>query len=155
MQTATTSRLTSLGEQLDKIQVLARFRGRRCLNLPFYKAITFTLVFTFVVTPLVIVLGFVVAVAVNSAVKAIRGPLIFFSLLADDDHTAGGGTDPVSGWWMRAALSESALQYLAGDPDLSVKASTPLTVGHVDGLWRVAFARTVCLYCLLCRACSQ
>ena len=51
--------------------------GAQMLNLPFYKAISFTLVFTFVVTPLVIVLGFVVAVAVNSAVKAIRGPLIF------------------------------------------------------------------------------
>ena len=35
--------------------------ANRVLNLPFYKALAFTLTYTFVVTPLVIVLGFMIA----------------------------------------------------------------------------------------------
>ena len=53
----------------------------KVFNLPLYRALAFTLTFTFVVTPLTIVLGFIIAVAVNSATQVIRGPLIFFSLL--------------------------------------------------------------------------
>ena len=54
---------------------------KQLMNLPFYKAMSFTLAYTFIVTPLVIIFGFIIAVAVNSAVKWVRGPLIFFSLL--------------------------------------------------------------------------
>ncbi len=50
-------------------------------NLPFYKALAFTLAYTFVVTPLSIVLGFFVALGVNSLPKPTRGPAIFLSLL--------------------------------------------------------------------------
>jgi len=59
---------------------MGEFLGRM-LNLPFYKSIFFTLAYTFVVTPLTIVFGFVIAVAVNSAAKAIRGPLTTFIAL--------------------------------------------------------------------------
>jgi multiple sugar transport system permease protein len=110
--------------------------GAQMLNLPFYKAISFTLVFTFVVTPLVIVLGFVVAVAVNSAVKAIRGPLIFFSLLPMIITPLVGAL--ILFWMVDArGVVGAALQYLAGDPDLSVKASTPLMwiMLMVYGVW--------------------
>jgi ABC-type sugar transport system permease subunit len=110
--------------------------GAQMLNLPFYKAISFTLVFTFVVTPLVIVLGFVVAVAVNSAVKAIRGPLIFFSLLPMIITPLVGAL--ILFWRVDArGVVGAALQYLAGDPDLSVKASTPLMwiMLMVYGVW--------------------
>ena len=47
-------------------------------NLPFYKAMGFTLAYTFIVTPLTIILGFMIAVAVNNAPRAIRGLSIFF-----------------------------------------------------------------------------
>jgi multiple sugar transport system permease protein len=53
----------------------------RIYNLPFYKALAFTLVFCFVVTPLAMALGFVIALAVNTIPKLIKGPVIFFSLL--------------------------------------------------------------------------
>lgn len=53
----------------------------RIYNLPFYKALTFTLVFCFVVTPLAMLLGFVIALALNTIPRLIRGPVIFFSLL--------------------------------------------------------------------------
>ena len=59
---------------------MGEFLGRM-LNLPFYKSIFFTLAYTFVVTPLTIVFGFIIAVAVNSAAKAIRGPLTTFIAL--------------------------------------------------------------------------
>ena len=41
------------------------------LNLPFYKALLFTLTFCFTVTPFVIVLGFCVALSLNVLSKSI------------------------------------------------------------------------------------
>ena len=51
------------------------------LNLEFYKALRFTLTFTLITLPLVIGLGLLVAIALNNATRALRGPLIFASLL--------------------------------------------------------------------------
>jgi multiple sugar transport system permease protein len=113
--------------------------GAQMLNLPFYKAISFTLTYTFVVTPLVILLGFVIAVAVNSAVKALRGPLIFFSLLPMMITPLVGSL--ILFWMVDArGIIGATLQYLAGDPDLSVKASTPLMwiMLVVYGVWHSA-----------------
>ena len=50
-------------------------------NLPFYKAIFFTLTFTFTVTPIMLVIGFMIALGVNRINKNLRGTIIFFSLL--------------------------------------------------------------------------
>lgn len=98
----------------------------RLVNLPFYKAMSFTLAYTFIVTPLVIIFGFIIAVAVNSAIKSLRGPLIFFSLLPMMVTPLVGSL--IIFWMVDArGVVGTALQYLAGDPDLSVKASTPLT----------------------------
>ena len=47
-------------------------------NLPFYRAMSFTLVFIFTVTPMVIVLGLLIALAVNSIYARLRG-VVFFS----------------------------------------------------------------------------
>ena len=113
--------------------------GSQILNLPFYKAISFTLVFTFVVTPLVIIFGFVIAIAVNSAAKKLRGPLIFFSLLPMMITPLVGA---LILFWMvdSRGIIGTALQQLAGDPQLSVKASTPLTwiMLMVYGVWHSA-----------------
>ena len=54
---------------------------KEIMNLPFYRAMAFTLTFTFVVTPMVLILGFFIAVAVNSIPSVLRGPAIFLSLL--------------------------------------------------------------------------
>ncbi len=51
------------------------------LNLDFYKALRFTLTFTLVTLPFVLVVGLLVALAVNQATRALRGPIIFVSLL--------------------------------------------------------------------------
>ena len=51
------------------------------LRLDFWRALRFTLTFTFITLPLVVGLGLVIALAVNNAMRAIRGPLVFVSLL--------------------------------------------------------------------------
>jgi multiple sugar transport system permease protein len=51
------------------------------LTIDFWKALRFTVTFTLVTLPLVIGGGLAIAVAVNNATRAIRGPIIFISLL--------------------------------------------------------------------------
>jgi multiple sugar transport system permease protein len=117
---------------------LGRF-WTQVLNLPFYGALAFTLTYTFVVTPGAIALGFVIALAVNSLPRIFRGPTIFLSLLPMI-------VTPLIGalilFWMIDArgILGAALQTLAGDPTLSVKASTPLTwiMLIVYGIWSSA-----------------
>lgn len=56
-------------------------RWDRVLSLDFYRALRFTLTFTFVTLPLIILLGLALALAVDNSVAAVRGPVIFVSLL--------------------------------------------------------------------------
>lgn len=112
---------------------------QQLLNLPFYKAMFFTLAYTFVVTPLTIVFGFMIAVAVNGAVKALRGPLIFFTLLPMIVTPLVGSL--ILFWMIDArGIIGAGLQSLMGDPNLSVKASTPLMwiMLMVYGVWHAA-----------------
>lgn len=113
--------------------------GNQLMNLPFYRAMAFTLTFTFVVTPLTLALGLTIALAVNSAARVIRGPLIFFSLLPFIITPLVGG---LVLFWMvdsRGILGH-ALQWATSDPDLSIKASTPLmwAMLMVYGVWHAA-----------------
>jgi ABC-type sugar transport system permease subunit len=109
------------------------------LNLPLYKALSFTLAYTFIVTPCVIVLGFFIALGVNALPGLIKGPVIFFSLLPMI-------VTPLIGslvlYWMidSRGIVGSALQTLMGDPSLSLKASRPLTwiTLFVYGIWHSA-----------------
>lgn len=108
-------------------------------NLPFYRAMAFTLTYTFVVTPCLIILGFMIAVAVNALNQKLKGIVIFFSLLPMI-------VTPLIGslilFWMidSRGILGSLLQWLANDPDLSLKASTTLTwvMLMVYGVWHSA-----------------
>lgn len=51
------------------------------LAIDFWKALRFTLTFTLITLPLVLGVGLMIALAVNNATKAVRGPVIFVSLL--------------------------------------------------------------------------
>lgn len=51
------------------------------LAIDFYHALRFTLTFTLITLPLVIGLGLALALALNATARAIRGPVIFVSLL--------------------------------------------------------------------------
>lgn len=109
------------------------------LNLPFYRALAFTLTFTFVVTPLVLLLGFIVAVSVNSIPRVLRGPTIFLSLLPLIITPLIGSL--ILFWMIDArGIIGSLIQNLANDPGLSMKASTPLTWSMliVYGVWHSA-----------------
>jgi ABC-type sugar transport system permease subunit len=108
-------------------------------NLPFYRAMAFTLTYTFTVTPLLIFFGLAIALAVNSLTQRLKGPVIFFSLLPMI-------VTPLIGslilFWMidsRGILGD-AIQWLASDPGLSLKASTGLTwiMLIVYGVWHSA-----------------
>ncbi len=114
-----------VGGAWDKADNWREFGGL-LLNLPFYKAISFTLAYTFIVTPLVLVFGFIIAVAVNSVSRFVRGPLIFFSLLPMMVTPLVGSL--IIFWMVDArGVLGVALQTLSGNPELSIKASTPLT----------------------------
>ncbi|MEM9707729.1 MAG: sugar ABC transporter permease [Pseudomonadota bacterium] len=108
-------------------------------NLPFYRALAFTLTYTFVCTPALIALGFFIAVAVNSLHRHLKGLVIFFSLLPMI-------VTPLVGslilFWMidsRGVLG-NFIQYLVDDPGLSLKASTSLMWISliVYGIWSSA-----------------
>ncbi len=108
-------------------------------NLPFYRAMAFTLTFTFTVTPLLILLGLVIALAVNSLHRHLKGLVIFFSLLPMIVTPLVGSL--ILFWMLDSrGILGSALQYLASDPDLSLKASTGLTwiMLIVYGVWHSA-----------------
>jgi multiple sugar transport system permease protein len=62
---------------------LTRFAAgyRLVTNVAFWGALEFTLIYTLVTTPLVLALGFLVAVGVNSLTGPLKGPVIFASLL--------------------------------------------------------------------------
>ncbi len=109
------------------------------MNLPFYRAMAFTLTFTFVVTPMVLILGFFIAVAVNSIPSLLRGPAIFLSLLPLIITPLIGSL--ILFWMIDArGIVGALLQTLAGDPNLSLKASTSLTwvTLIVYGIWHSA-----------------
>lgn len=112
---------------------------KQVYGLPFYRALSFTLTYTFLVTPLVIILGFCIAVAVNALPKIAKGPAIFASLLPMM-------VTPLVGslilFWMvdsRGVIGKT-LQFIFDNPDLSLKASPTLTwiMLMVYGVWHSA-----------------
>ncbi|MEL6523691.1 MAG: sugar ABC transporter permease [Pseudomonadota bacterium] len=108
----------------------------RILNLPFYKALSFTLAYTFVVTPFVLLLGLAVAVGVNALPRIVKGPTIFLSLLPMI-------VTPLIGslilFWMvdGDGIIGATLQRIFNDSSLSLKASPTLTwtMLMVYGVW--------------------
>jgi len=118
----------SVGDFLDRLN-----------NLPLYRALGFTLVFTFTVTPLMLAFGLLIALGVNSLHRHLKGLAIFFSLLPMI-------VSPLIGslvlYWMidSRGVIGSAIQWLFSDPDLSLKASTTLTwiMLIVYGVWHSA-----------------
>ncbi len=111
----------------------------RLMNLPFYKALVFTLTYMAFVTPLSIILGFFIALGVNTIPRMLRGPVIFMSLLPMIITPLVGA---LILFWMvdSRGVIGTALQWLANDPNLSLKASTPLTwiMLIVYGTWSSA-----------------
>ncbi|MFQ6553933.1 carbohydrate ABC transporter permease [Aestuariibius insulae] len=129
---------TEIGIAWRASDSLGEFFGR-VMNLPFYKALAFTLAYTFIVTPLVLILGLMIALAVNALPRIVKGPTIFFTLLPMI-------VTPLIGslilFWMIDArgILGASLQNLFDDPNLSLKASPTLTwiTLFVYGVWHSA-----------------
>ena len=68
--------------ELDRVQAaLADWDFAAILNIDFWKALRFTLVFTFVTLPIMLAVGLGLALAVNNVTERIKGPAIFITLL--------------------------------------------------------------------------
>lgn len=108
----------------------------RIYALPFYRALAFTLAYTFIVTPLAMALGFAIALAVNAVPGFIKGPVIFVSLLPMIITPLVGS---MMVYWMINAngIIGASLQALFHDPNLYLKASPVLTwiVLFIYGVW--------------------
>ncbi len=108
----------------------------RVMNLPFYRALAFTLTYCFFVTPFAMALGFFIALAVNTMPKLLKGPAIFVSILPMIITPLVGSL--ILAWMFNpAGIFGATLQSLTGDPTLSLRASPVLTwiVILTYGVW--------------------
>jgi multiple sugar transport system permease protein len=124
-----------IGEAWRATGTLGEFLGR-VYGLPFYKALAFTIVYTAVVTPIVLVLGLAIALGVNALPKLLKGPTIFVSLLPFLVTPLVGAL--ILFWMVDAdGIIGATLQRITGDPALSLKASPVLTwiMLMVYGVW--------------------
>jgi len=117
--------VAEVGEAWRNAESIGAFFSRLG-NLPFYRAMGFTLTYTFTVTPLLIVLGLMIALAVNTLTAKLKGLVIFFSLLPMIVTPLIGSL--VLFWMIDArGIIGANLQWLFDDPELSLKASPLLT----------------------------
>ena len=108
----------------------------KATNLPFYKALLFTLTYCIIVTPCVLLLGFIIALSLNAVSRKIRGPLIFGTILPMIVTPLVGSL--VLFWMVDAeGIIGANLQILFNDPYLSVKSSKSLTwiTIIIYGIW--------------------
>ena len=113
----------------------------RLMNLNFYAALSFTLFYTFITLPFIIIFGLAIASLVNSLSRRVRGPIIFASLLPFI-------VTPLVGslvlFWMtgnNGGLLYSLVNWFAfwTDADISLRASSTATwtTLAVYGIWHV------------------
>jgi multiple sugar transport system permease protein len=108
----------------------------RVMSLPFYRALAFTLTYTFVVTPFVLVLGLAIAVGVNNLPRMFKGLTIFLSLLPMMVPPVVGSL--ILLWMVDAqGIIGATIQRIFDDPNLSIRASGPLMwiMLIVYGIW--------------------
>lgn len=108
----------------------------RIYGLPFYRALAFTLVYCFLVTPLAMIFGFLIALGINGLPRMLKGATIFFSLLPMIITPLIGA---LIVYWMidSNGIIGANLQALFNDPNLYLKASPVLTwvVLILYGIW--------------------
>ncbi|MFY2822463.1 carbohydrate ABC transporter permease [Ruegeria sp. MALMAid1280] len=124
-----------LGEAWSSSATMGEFFAK-VYNLPFYSALTFTLAYTFIVTPLVLALGLAIAVGVNNLPRALKGVAIFISLLPFLVTPLVGSL--ILFWMVDGdGVIGANIQRIFNDPTLSLKASTALTwtMLMVYGVW--------------------
>ena len=114
-----------IGEILRTADGLGDVVGR-IYNLPLYKALAFTVTYCLLVTPLAMILGLMIALAVNTVPRMLRGPVIFFSLVPMLITPLVGAL--ILFWMLNSeGILGAAIQNLFNDPNLSTRTSAPLT----------------------------
>ncbi|MDP5308911.1 carbohydrate ABC transporter permease [Paracoccus spongiarum] len=63
------------------LAALGNLNLNELLSIDFWRALRFTLTFTLITLPLILVVGLGLALAVNNVTRAVRGPVIFVTLL--------------------------------------------------------------------------
>ena len=124
-----------IGEAWSASSSIGEFKDT-VLNLPFYKALLFTLTFCFAVTPPVIFFGFIVALSINTLTKRLKGLIVFGTILPMI-------VTPLIGslvlFWMidSQGIIGASIKILLGDPNLSLKSSSTLTwiTLIIYGIW--------------------
>jgi len=127
--------LAEMGEAWRTAPSLWAFLGQM-YNLPFYKALTFTIAYTVIVTPFVLALGLAIAVGVNNLPRLFKGPTIFVSLLPMIITPLVGSL--ILFWMVDGdGIIGATLQRVFDDSSLSLKASPTLTwiMLFVYGIW--------------------
>ena len=101
-----------------------------------------------VVTPLVILFGFIIALAVNSLHRHLKGLMVFFSLLPMIVTPLFGSL--ILFWMIDArGIIGSGLQELFADPILSLKGINWPNMDNTYCLWCLALC-PFCIHCFLC-----
>lgn len=67
--------------QIGSVRGFIRQLYREISNVDFWSALEFTLLYTFVTTPLILILGFGLALATNRVTRELRGAVVFVTLL--------------------------------------------------------------------------
>lgn len=132
-------RPASLGERIYGIY-------RDIMDIDFWRALEFTLLYAFITTPLVLTFGFVVALGVNSMVQKVRGPLIFMALLP---HIITPVVGSLSIYWLfldNAVVAALLEQLGAGKIYFLKDAFTIRTLIILYGVWHVTPFAFVILY---------
>ncbi|WP_204115983.1 carbohydrate ABC transporter permease [Shimia biformata] len=127
--------VADISEAWATSKTMGEFWGQ-VYNLPFYNALTFTLTYAFVVTPLVLVLGLAIAVGVNNLPAMLKGLAIFVSLLPFLVTPLVGSL--ILFWMVDGdGVIGATIQKIFNDPSLSLKASTPLMwiMLMIYGVW--------------------
>jgi ABC-type sugar transport system permease subunit len=129
----------------------------KVMNLPFYRALAFTLVYCFTVTPLAMALGFAVAMAVNSLPRFWRGPAIFISILPMIITPLVGSL--ILAWMFNPAgiIGATLCRTLTGDSHPVAAGIAGADLGGAVGLWRSGPTARFLLWCStpVCRPCRR
>ena len=117
------------------------------LTLPFYRALAFTLAYTIVVTPLSIVLGFLIALAADALPRAWIGAISYITMLPMIVPSLLGAL--VLFWMIDSrGVIGAVLRTVLQDPGLSLKTSPTLSwiTLFVYGIWTSAPYVFIVLY---------
>jgi multiple sugar transport system permease protein len=108
------------------------------LNIEFYRALRFTLTFTLITLPLVVGLGLVLALSMNALTRAIRGPLIFATLLPFIITPVIGALS-IRWLFVGDGVLTNLLEWLTGRPiAMFAQGWTIELLMHVYRVWHVA-----------------